>query len=353
VELCFNDRAGFTRWIVKRGLLQEPFVVVDVGVQGGASPRWDLLGDHLEFHGFDAIAEVIGELQQRNQGRPKRHFYNIALGDADGRRQFYVNLTDRFSSSMFGNGAAASGAPSSEQVRTVAVRRLDGLFREGLVSGCDFLKVDVEGFEKHVLLGARELLAAGVLGVEAETSLAISAEYPKGHLNAMIELVQEHRLLPIDLAFNRIPRASFLRAVKRKGVALHDEYGPLGPPRTFNVLFCRNPIAEADAEAPRPARLSVDQVIKVMMICELHGLNDVAVDIAERFAEELGRRLDVEQAIALLADPKCRLGSQSETESVLLHRRIRALEESTSWRVTAPLRGLKHVLRWAGRIVRD
>ena len=33
-ELWFNERANFTRWVTASGLLQEPFVVVDVGVQG-------------------------------------------------------------------------------------------------------------------------------------------------------------------------------------------------------------------------------------------------------------------------------------------------------------------------------
>ena len=38
------------------GVLEEPFVVVDVGVFGGENPRRHLLGDFLVVHGFDAIA---------------------------------------------------------------------------------------------------------------------------------------------------------------------------------------------------------------------------------------------------------------------------------------------------------
>jgi hypothetical protein len=72
-------------------LLREPFVVVDVGVQGGANMRWDILGDYLVLHGFDAIAEVVADLKERNAGRKKRHFHNIALGAADGERDFYFN----------------------------------------------------------------------------------------------------------------------------------------------------------------------------------------------------------------------------------------------------------------------
>ena len=59
MELFFNRNPQLTKWLVGSGALHEPFVVVDVGVQGGENPRWHFLGDHLVFHGFDAISEVI------------------------------------------------------------------------------------------------------------------------------------------------------------------------------------------------------------------------------------------------------------------------------------------------------
>jgi len=345
-DLCFNDRAEFTRWVTSEGLLREPFVVVDVGVQGGANVRWDLLGDYLVLHGFDAIAEVIAGLKERNAGRPNRHFHNIALGAADGDRDFYFNPANPFSSSMFQQGESRFGAEASAQVRKVPVRRLDGLLAQGLIPRCDFLKVDVEGFEKDVFEGARELLAAGVLGVETETSFGISPAYPKGHFATIAEIVLEHHLLLFDLGFNRLPRASFQRALTRKGLTVNGGHNMLGRPGTFNVLFCRDLIDEADhAEnyATPGGAVSIDQMIKVMIILELHGLNDIALDMAERFAATLGSRLDVERTIDLLADPGCRV-ADAVTDLKRLQDEVRHLKESTSWRITAPLRRLKRTL---------
>jgi hypothetical protein len=158
-----------------------------------------------------------------------------------------------------------------------------------------------------------------------------------------------------DLGFNRTPRASFQRALMRKGLP-RAESGMLGRPGTFNVLFCRDLIDEADHPESYPTSchpVSVDQMIKVMIICELHGLNDIALDTAERFAEMLGSRLDVDRAIELLADPDCRMHSDVHSQALLdamkehtrLQQRVRELEQSTSWRITAPLRGLKRVFR--------
>ena len=66
MDLHLNYAAPFTRWAVERGLMHQPFVVVDVGVQGGENPRWHVLGDHLVVYGFDAIEEVINDLQRQN-----------------------------------------------------------------------------------------------------------------------------------------------------------------------------------------------------------------------------------------------------------------------------------------------
>ena len=74
-------------------------------------------------------------------------------------------------------------------------------------------------------------------------------------------------------------------------------------------------------------------MIKVIIIYELHGLNDVALDTIKRFAKFLGERLDVDRAMRLLAIPDCR------GHDILwnLNKRIEAYEKSTSWRITAKL----------------
>jgi len=64
-ELCANTTAPFTRWVVEKGVLHQPFVLIDVGVQGGENKRWQALGDHLVVHGLDPIQEAIDELRRK------------------------------------------------------------------------------------------------------------------------------------------------------------------------------------------------------------------------------------------------------------------------------------------------
>ena len=343
MNLFTNANAEFTNWMVKAGFLHEPFVLVDVGVQGGENPSWHRLGDYLVVHGFDAIEEAIDQLRKRTARVPNRHYHSIALGDADTERVLHFNPANPTASSMYSQGTSRFEASADEQARTVTVRRLDTLFAEGIFPQADFLKVDVEGFEKDVLLGARTLLA-NVLGVETETNFGVSDAYPKSHFGTLAEILLEHHLLVFDLAFNRIPRASFRRALESKGINTDSQHGGFGKPAMVNVLFCRDLIDETDAPSRYQSRcraFSLDQLIKMMIIYELHGLNDIAVDTAERFAELLSSRFDVAHAIRLLANPDCRPGGAGHEE---LRKYIYDMEHSTSWRVTAPLRAAKQML---------
>jgi FkbM family methyltransferase len=344
LNLFTNANAEFTNWVVRAGLLREPFVLVDVGVQGGESPSWHRLGDYLIVHGFDAIEEAIDQLRNRAGHAPNRHYHRIAAGNADEEREFHFNPANPTASSMYAQGTSRFELPAGEQTRSVPVRRLDTLFAEGLIPQADFLKIDVEGFEKDVLLGANDLLA-NALAVETETNFGISNAYPKSHFGTLAEILLKHHLLVFDLAFNRIPRASFRRALESKGIKTDPQYGGFGKPAMVNVLFCRDLIDETDAPSNyhTPCKpFTLDQLIKMMIIYELHGLNDIAVDTAERFAELLGSRFDVARAIRLFANPDCRPGGTGHEE---LRKHIYDIEHSTSWRVTAPLRAATEMLR--------
>jgi FkbM family methyltransferase len=352
VDLHFNTRSAFTRWIVSAGHLRQPFVVLDVGVQGGENPRWHLLGDHLVVYGLDAIKEVIEDLQERNSGRPTRHYLWFAAGNVDEQREFYFNAADPRSSSFYRQGADRFGFSEKriDESRVVAVRRLDTLLREGVITAPDFLKNDVEGLEKEVFLGAQEVLTS-VLGVECESSFSISPVYPNGHFTTLQDMLIQQKLVAFDLNFNRIPRGRFQEALVRKGLPAIAEPRVAGKPATLNVLFCRDPIDEADHSenyvgAFQP--MQVDQLLKTMIIYELHGLNDIALDTAERFREELGARLDVDKAVDLLVDPDCMISDNSRQEvhdlrltNAALLSQMEDMRHLKSWRYTAPLRAIR------------
>jgi Methyltransferase FkbM domain len=170
----------------------------------------------------------------------------MALGNTDGEQAFYFNPANPTTSSMYQQGTHRFGAETAEERRMVSIRRLDSLLAEGVIPIADYIKIDVEGFEKEVLLGARELLDAGVLGLQTETNFGISPTYPKSHFGTLAEIALENHLVVFDLAFNRIPRASFQQALINKGLQPIPEQDAVGRPATVDVLLARDLVGEVE-----------------------------------------------------------------------------------------------------------
>jgi FkbM family methyltransferase len=340
MELVSNQTADFTRWVSGTGLLHEPFVIVDVGVQGGENLRWHALGDHLILHGFDPIETVVEQLQTANR-RPNVTYYCMALGNADGTIELFINEADPYSSSMYRHGESRFHRRDPRlRTRQVPIRRLDGLIEEGSVPRPDFLKVDVEGFEGEVLLGCARHLD-GLCGFEVESNFGISAVYPNTHFGSMMETALAHRLLVFDLEFNRVPTIKYQEALAHKGLDQVRDHISVGKPAMLNVLFARDLIQEADNPElyQLPAlSLGIDFLIKQLVVFELYGLNDIAVDLARRLAALIGQRLDVDEAVYLLTDPHSRVPGGSAAvqakleyeaaERLAVERRILELEST-------------------------
>jgi FkbM family methyltransferase len=397
VYLYHHSSPPFTNWIIENGLLQEKFVVIDVGVQGGEVPRWSCLGDRLEFYGFDPIAEVIDDL--RREGRPGRTYFAMALGDEDCEREFFV-ANNSFGSSFFGSSTTEllGDTEIRRGARMVPIRRLDSLFASGVLPRADYLKLDCEGFEPYVLRGGRAYLAAsGPFCITSEATFQLAPFYPHTHFQAINEVVVEHRLLVFDFSvIARSTRQSYTAGLRERPWLEPDPLSEaphldVGPPGALDVVFCRDFVAEAvnpasysyaavPAEPP-----GVDQLIKAMINFELYGLMDCAFDIAVHFRERLQKRLDVDKAVELLLlrPPHARPSSDVfnclamvETLREMLRQRdallterdlllaqkdvllrqkdalidqysselaskdvaLRSILDSTSWRLTAPLR---------------
>jgi len=290
MELNYNYRPRFTEWVIGNRLLESPFVLIDVGVQGGVHPRWGHLGDSLEVHGFDALDETIAALKTaRRQGH---HYYTTALGDKDGRTTLFVPA-NKFAASLSPRELAAEQerlridprVSGAAQQRDVPMTRLDTLMREGLIPPADFLKMDCEGSEPAILAGAAALLSSGtLLGIQSETSL-VSTGAAQPHFSRILEQLRPHGFRVADLAVGRFAYRSFAARAATLGreQAIASAAGPIG---ALDVLFVRDLTAEPESVGP-------DAILKSAVMLELYGLNDVAHDLLTTLAARLPAELDI------------------------------------------------------------
>ena len=149
-------------------------LVLDVGANAGQySQRLRAAGYTGRIVSFEPLSEAFAALEQASAADPRWEARRLALSDADGDAEIHV-AANSWSSSLLAMGEQhLASAPESAYVgsQQIATARLDSIWDE-VVGEAErpFLKLDVQGFEMHVLRGADAHLDR-VAGVQAELEL--------------------------------------------------------------------------------------------------------------------------------------------------------------------------------------
>jgi len=147
-------------------------VVFDVGAnegQFGLSLRErGYRGQIVSFEPIHAAFEILQGRAAQDEGWQA---HPVALGDAPGTAVINVAALSVFSSILSHRNAATAFDPRAAPTRTeeISVSTLDQ-FAPAFAGRSCFLKVDTQGYERQVLLGAKETLAQ-LQGVQMELPL--------------------------------------------------------------------------------------------------------------------------------------------------------------------------------------
>lgn len=152
--------------------------VLDVGANEGQFAREIRdLGYEGRIISFEPIAAVYEVLIARSSRDPAWEAHRMALADLNGERAIAVSEKTVFSSFKRLSDFSETHFPGARAARweMVQVARLDTfLSRHPLNLGTTYLKIDTQGFEKEVLVGAGEAL--GRIRV-VQTELALRPLY--------------------------------------------------------------------------------------------------------------------------------------------------------------------------------
>jgi FkbM family methyltransferase len=147
--------------------------IFDIGANAGMSGEYlRNIGFQGEIVSFEPVKALFERLERKARADPRWHSENIALGDAEGELSMHVSEGGA-SSFLRMTDDMTTRAPELRVIRQerVAVSTLDKMADRYYPCGDRlFVKLDVQGYEKPVLEGARRSLDR-IVGMRIEVSL--------------------------------------------------------------------------------------------------------------------------------------------------------------------------------------
>jgi FkbM family methyltransferase len=144
-------------------------VVFDVGAnEGDFTARVLELCPDAEVHAFEPNPPTYARLERQFAHRPQVHLHALGLSEKETVLQLadYADADGSSHASFLPAGIASIQPPGRGTAEPtlaftpVPVATLDGIVARRGIETIDYLKLDVEGYERSVLLGAREAIAA-------------------------------------------------------------------------------------------------------------------------------------------------------------------------------------------------
>jgi len=139
----------------------EKLVVYDVGANRGSyTSAFAKMGRVDKVVAFEPLPDVYNELAAGMAAYPHVLCLNLALGDSDGPSTFHQSDFHYSSSMLPMEQLHKTEFPQSagSTAITVEVARLDRLVKDLNLPLPDFVKMDVQGFEAHVIRGGWETI---------------------------------------------------------------------------------------------------------------------------------------------------------------------------------------------------
>jgi FkbM family methyltransferase len=268
-------RARSAFWRLIRDIGEDiTLTLVDVGSVGGLKDRWRLLEGRVRSYCFDPREDALPREESGSTVLP------FAVGRAQGTADFYRTRFGNMSSMLRPNMDTLHRFQDREikaevvSVEKLAIRSLDDVVPE---SAIDALKVDAQGGELEVLLGAQKLLDSGLLLAEVEVSF-IERYMAQPLFGDVVTFMRSHDFELIDLYRLRRYFRTNRRVLRKYQIIPNSQSGQLS---YADAIFF---LSDAAFQS-RLDRLAVASkssfVVKAVLLLLIYGKFDRALQLFE------------------------------------------------------------------------
>ena len=168
-----NPNPRLTKHLVGLGFFRSnPVTVIDIGSRGGFEKQWGVYGDQVRIIGFEPDAVECEKLNK--SADPTTIHYPVALSKSKGRQKFYI--AEHLAASGFYRPYERylSRLPemANRKIKDIVMMDtidLDTFLLEKKIPIVDFVKIDTEGSEMDIVLGAQSTFKNSVLGISLES----------------------------------------------------------------------------------------------------------------------------------------------------------------------------------------
>ncbi len=306
-----KQKKPFTQFIVKKNILDSysPFFLVDVGASGGIDSKWLVYKGLLKAVGFDPLIKECERL-------------NLLTGNQD------ISYISGYVGSDFGSGSPPnenairknnhpgdrlSCIEANERLKVDANERYNS-FQEVSFSEekiildkyfsqtdhkIDFLKIDTDGHDFDVLIGARQLLKnKHCLGICIESQFHGDIGDNANTFSNIDQFLRENGFTLFDLQIHKYSR----RDLPGKFLISIPAQTDTGQVQWADAMYFRDLGNKKYAETWNYP-ITGNKLIKLASLYEFHNLHDCAIELINIHKEILKDVIDVEKAIELLVPP--------------------------------------------------
>lgn len=279
--------------IINRGYIdQDPFILFDIGAGGGIAEYWNVFNQSFHAYGFDPQKKEISRLSDSTINPNIKYFEAFVglkteqenlqkktISDSYESIRNFPELYPRSSSTLgqrLANFSLTDGFSIHDPEIFLTERKIsvDSFCASNNINNIDFIKIDTDGNDYNVILGAEDsLVKKNILGLFVECQFHPTPENPENIFSNIDKYLSRIGFSLFDLEIYRYTKSAL------PGNFQYDIFAQTDKGQTLwgDALFIRD-YASKDFEKIWGA-ISFEKKIKLICIYELFGLFDSAAEL--------------------------------------------------------------------------
>jgi len=200
---------------IQRRLVSQPNpVIFDVGAHvGETAKRYRLIFPDATIYCFEPFPPSFARLFHSLSEDKRVEIHQVALSETSGTGRLTINKSDATNSLLSTDQRAVQywgpGLLDTQDVMEVAIQTVDAFCHQRRIDRINILKLDVQGSEYSVLLGAQKMLSNHAIDIVYMEMITAPTYIGQRNLHEYLALFESHNYVPFDF-YNPVRKNGFL-----------------------------------------------------------------------------------------------------------------------------------------------